>query len=137
MTTIQSILSRLTEVVSGTDKELYTEDELNKFATFYLDKWDENTSEDVIAESFTEFRWDTDRTCRRCSICGKLMREGYIDNEYGYVSLNEMADLTIDASKYGLGILKVEQVKDFKACQLSEIEDTELQAFLSRMYDKK
>ena len=135
MTTIQSILSRLTEVVSGTDKELYTEDELNKFATFYLDKWDENTSEDVIAESFTDFRWDTDRTCRRCSICGKLMREGYIDNEYG--SLNEMADLTIDASKYGLGILKVEQVKDFKACQLSEIEDTELQAFLSRMYDKK
>lgn len=137
MITIQSILSRLTEVVSGTDKELYTEDELNKFATFYLDKWDENTSEDVIAESFTDFRWDTDRTCRRCSICGKLMREGYIDNEYGYVSLNEMADLTIDASKYGLGILKVEQVKDFKACQLSEIEDTELQAFLSRMYDKK
>jgi hypothetical protein len=137
MTTIQSILSRLTEVVSGTDKELYTEDELNKFATFYLDKWDENTSEDVIAESFTDFRWDTDRTCRRCSICGKLMREGYIDNEYGYVSLNEMADLTIDASKYGLGILKVEQVKDFKACQLSEIEDTELQTFLSRMYDKK
>ena len=137
MTTIQSILSRLTEVVSGTDKELYTEDELNKFATFYLDKWDENTSEDVIAEAFTDFRWDTDRTCRRCSICGKLMREGYIDNEYGYVSLNEMADLTIDASKYGLGILKVEQVKDFKACQLSEIEDTELQAFLSRMYDKK
>ena len=137
MTTIQSILSRLTEVVSGTDKELYTEDELNKFATFYLDKWDENTSEDVIAESFTDFRWDTDRTCRRCSICDKLMREGYIDNEYGYVSLNEMADLTIDASKYGLGILKVEQVKDFKACQLSEIEDTELQAFLSRMYDKK
>ena len=137
MTTIQSILSRLTEVVSGTDKELYTEDELNKFATFYLDKWDENTSEDVIAESFTDFRWDTDRTCRRGSICGKLMREGYIDNEYGYVSLNEMADLTIDASKYGLGILKVEQVKDFKACQLSEIEDTELQAFLSRMYDKK
>lgn len=65
------------------------------------------------------------------------MREGYIDNEYGYVSLNEMADLTIDASKYGLGILKVEQVKDFKACQLSEIENTELQAFLSRMYDKK
>jgi hypothetical protein len=137
MTTIQSILSRLTEAVSGTDKELYTEDELNKFATFYLDKWDENTSEDVIAESFTDFRWDTDRTCRRCSICGKLMREGYIDNEYGYVSLNEMADLTIDASKYGLGILKVEQVKDFKACQLSEIENTELQAFLSRMYDKK
>ena len=63
MTTIESILTRLTNAVSGTDKELYTEEELTKFATFYLDKWDENTSEDVIAES--------------CSECGKLMREGY------------------------------------------------------------
>ena len=77
MTTIQSILYRLTEAVSGTDKELYTEDELNKFASFYLDKWDENTSENIIAESFTDFWWNTDRTCRRCAVCGKLMREGY------------------------------------------------------------
>lgn len=55
MTTIQSILSRLTNAVSGTDKELYTEQELNEFAEFYLGKCDENTSEDVIAESFTDF----------------------------------------------------------------------------------
>ena len=41
MTTIQSILSRLTEAVSGTDKQLFNEQELKKFATFYLDKWDE------------------------------------------------------------------------------------------------
>ena len=77
MTTIQSILSRLTEAVSGTDKQLFNEQELNKFATFYLDKWDENTSEDVVAESFVDYWWNTDRTCRRCSECGKLMREGY------------------------------------------------------------
>ncbi|MDO4497930.1 MAG: hypothetical protein Q4B58_08920 [Bacteroidales bacterium] len=102
MTTIDSILSRLTQAVSGTDKELFTEEELTKFATFYLDKWDENrqssesssqtcldnaesrgrkmkvnTSEDVIAESFVDYWWETDRTCRRCSECGKLMREGY------------------------------------------------------------
>ena len=77
MTTIESIFTRLTKAVGGTDKELYTEEELTKFATFYLDKWDENTSEGVIAESFTDYWWDTDRTCRRCSECGKLMREGY------------------------------------------------------------
>ena len=77
MTTIQSILSRLTEAVSGTDKQLFNEQELKKFATFYLDKWDENTSEDVVAESFVDYWWNTDRTCRRCSECGKLMREGY------------------------------------------------------------
>ena len=77
MTIIQSILSRLTEAVNGTDKELYTEDELNKFATFYLDKWDENTSEDVIAESFTDFWWDTDKDLQKVFYLWQLMREGY------------------------------------------------------------
>src|SRR5574344_1423085 len=77
MTRIESILTRLTQAVGGTDKELYTEDELTKFASFYLDKWDENTSEDIIAESFTDFWWNKNNTCRRCSVCGKLMREGY------------------------------------------------------------
>ena len=75
--TMKSILSRLTQAVSGTDKELFSEQELNQFASFYLDKWDENTSEDVVAESFVDYWWNTDRACRRCSECGKLMREGY------------------------------------------------------------
>ena len=77
MTTMKSILSRLTQAVSGTDKELFSEQELNKFASFYHDKWDENTSEDVVAESFVDYWWNTDRACRRCSECGKLMREGH------------------------------------------------------------
>ena len=64
MTTRESILSRLTKGVSGTDQELFSKDELNKFADFYRDKWDENTSEDVIAESFVDYWWDTDRACR-------------------------------------------------------------------------
>lgn len=74
MTTMKSILSRLTQAVSGTDKELFNEKELNQFASFYLDKWDENTSEDVVAESFVDYWWNTSRACRRCSECGKLMR---------------------------------------------------------------
>ena len=53
-------MSRLTKGVSGTDQELFSKDELNKFADFYRDKWDENTSEDVIAESFVDYWWDTD-----------------------------------------------------------------------------
>lgn len=90
MTTLESILSRLTEAVSGTEKELYTESELLQFAGFYLDKWDENTSEDVIAESFVDYWWDTDRTCRRCSECGKLMREGYcVDMGVAYYCSDE------------------------------------------------
>lgn len=77
MTTKESILCRLTQQVNGTDKELFTEVELNKFASFYCDKWDENTSIDVIVNSFVSYWWDTDRNCRRCSQCGNLMREGY------------------------------------------------------------
>ena len=76
--TIKSILDRLTTAVSGTDIELFTEEERTKFATFYLDKWDENTSEDVIAESFIDYWWDdSHKNCRRCSVCGRLFREGY------------------------------------------------------------
>ena len=60
-----------------------------------------------------------------------------LDTEYGYMSAKEMSALTIDASKYGLGILKVEQDKTFIPCKLSEIVDAELQSFLSNMYDKE
>ena len=60
---------------------------------------------------------------------------GLIATEYGYVSANEIAALTIDASKYGLGILKVEQATDFHPCRLTDIDDSELQEFLSGLYD--
>ena len=65
MTDRNSILSRLTEAVSGTEKELFSDKELDKFAAFYIDKWDENTSEDVIAEAFVDFWWEIGRaSCR-------------------------------------------------------------------------
>ena len=60
---------------------------------------------------------------------------GLVATEYGYVSANEMASISIDASKYGLGILQVEQDKEFELCQLSAIKDAELQEFLSTLYD--
>ena len=58
------------------------------------------------------------------------------ETEYGYQSATEMAGITYDASEYGLGTLRIEQDKDFKPCTLAEIEDAELQEFLSRLYDK-
>jgi len=51
-------------------------------------------------------------------------------------TLYGIAGITYDASEYGLGTLRIEQDKDFKPCTLAEIEDAELQAFLSRLYDK-
>ncbi len=80
MTTIDSILFRLTHAVRGSEKDFFTEDDLNKFASFYCDKWDESTSDDVIAESFVDFWWNTDKNCRRCSECGRVMRDGYCVN---------------------------------------------------------
>ena len=61
---------------------------------------------------------------------------GLQETEYGYQSATEMASITYDASEYGLGTLRIEQDKDFKPCTLAEIEDAEMQAFLSRLYDK-
>ena len=60
---------------------------------------------------------------------------GLHETEYGYQSATEMAGITYDASVYGLGTLRIEQDKSFKPCTLAEIEDAELQAFLSRLYD--
>ena len=60
---------------------------------------------------------------------------GLHETEYGYLSAKEMAGITYDASEFGLGTLRIELDKGFKPCSLAEVEDTELQAFLSRLYD--
>ena len=39
MTTFDFFLVRLTQAVSGTDKELFTKEEREKFAISYCDKW--------------------------------------------------------------------------------------------------
>ncbi len=85
---------------------------------------------------------------------------GLAETEYSYISANEMASVELDATKFGLGTVRVEQRKPFQPCQLSEIFDRdglgtvrveqrkpfqpcqlseifdrELQSFLSRLYD--
>lgn len=60
---------------------------------------------------------------------------GLAETEYGYISANEMASVALDASKYGLGTIMVEQKKAFQPCKLSAIQDGELQSFLNRLYD--
>lgn len=61
---------------------------------------------------------------------------GLAETEYGYFSIPELETFSYDATAYGLGTLTIEHVQDFKPCSLEEIKDTELQAFLSRLYDK-
>ena len=62
---------------------------------------------------------------------------GLHETESGYVAANEMAQISIDASRYGLGTLQVRQNTSFVPCMLSDIQDPQLQSFLSRMYDNK
>ena len=61
---------------------------------------------------------------------------GLAATEYGYFSANEMADVTIDASRFGLGQLQVQEIDGFIPCRLSSINDDELQSFLSCHYDQ-
>ena len=60
---------------------------------------------------------------------------GLAETEYGYISANEMASVALDASRYGLGTIMVEQEKAFQPSKLSAIQDGELQSFLNRFYD--
>lgn len=73
----EAILSILAQAVSGTDKEIYTDKERKDFAQHAARILGDNDDESVIVESFLDFWWDTEKPCRRCSVCGKLMREGY------------------------------------------------------------
>lgn len=58
---------------------------------------------------------------------------GLAEDEYGYVSLNELADLEIDCRKQGFGMLKVVQIPYFTPRPIREIADKCLQDFLKRM----
>lgn len=60
---------------------------------------------------------------------------GLCEDEYGYVSLNELADIELDFRKEGFGILRVTQVPYFSPCPIGKIKDKRLQDFLHRLYD--
>lgn len=62
---------------------------------------------------------------------------GLMEDEYGYVSLNELSDIEIDLSKQGLGNgkLQVTPLENFKPRPLKEINDIRLKRFLARFED--
>lgn len=59
---------------------------------------------------------------------------GLCETEYGYISLNELSQVSMDANRFGLGTLYVERDLNFKPRAIGEIEDEELQSFLSSLY---
>ena len=60
---------------------------------------------------------------------------GLMEDEYGYISLNELSDVELDLSAQGLGKLQVRQQQDFKPVPLKQIQDSRLQEF--RKHSKK
>ena len=57
---------------------------------------------------------------------------GLMEDEYGYVSLNELSDVELDLSAQGFGKLQVRQQQNFKPVPLKQIQDSRLQDFLAR-----
>ena len=57
---------------------------------------------------------------------------GLMEDEYGYVSLNELSDVELDLRAQGLGKLQVRQQQNFKPVPLKQIQDSRLQEFHAR-----
>lgn len=57
---------------------------------------------------------------------------GLAEDEYGYVSLNELSEVELDLTAQGLGKLQVRQQQNFTPAQLKSLQDYRLQRFLSR-----
>ena len=57
---------------------------------------------------------------------------GLMEDEYGYISLNELSDVELDLSAQGLGKLQVRQQQNFNPVPLKQIQDSRLQEFLAR-----
>lgn len=79
MLSTELILHRLCLGSRGSVLEHYTTEEIAAFADANAPHWDDETTEDVITESFVDDMWNTTKPCRRCSVCGRIMREGYFE----------------------------------------------------------
>lgn len=69
---IEQVLEMLSRATKGTSKEILTEEEATNFTFRYIN--DNNT---FSAEEIAEHCGDVFDDVRRCSVCGRLMQEGY------------------------------------------------------------
>lgn len=57
---------------------------------------------------------------------------GMCEDEYGYISLNELSGIEVDRTDRGFDILKVRQQENWKPTPLKKILDPRLQRFLAK-----
>ncbi|MGI6794874.1 hypothetical protein ACMYZ5_11305 [Bacteroides sp. KG68] len=60
---------------------------------------------------------------------------GLAEDEYGYVSLNELSEVCLDLTSQGLGKLQVRQQQNFQPTSLRNLNDQRLQGFLAQFED--
>ena len=57
---------------------------------------------------------------------------GLLEDEYSYISLNELSEIELDLTVQGLGKLQVRQQPNFQPTELRLLNDKRLQRFLAR-----
>ena len=57
---------------------------------------------------------------------------GLMEDEYSYISLNELSEIELDLTAQGLGKLKIRQQPNFQPTELRLLNDKRLQRFLAR-----
>lgn len=60
---------------------------------------------------------------------------GILEDEYGYISLNELSDIEVDMTAKGFGVLRVRQQEDFPPTPLKNLQDQRLKDFLAKFED--
>ena len=78
--------------------------------------------------------------CRAVFILGSARNDtilfgiviGLMEDEYGYISLNELSEVELDLTKQGYGKLQVRQQQEFQPTPLKKLQDNRLQRFLAR-----
>lgn len=56
---------------------------------------------------------------------------GMVEDEYGYISLNELSEVSLDLTSQGLDKLQVRQQQNFQSTPLRNLNDQRLQGFLA------
>ena len=57
---------------------------------------------------------------------------GPMEDEYSYISLNELSEIELDLTAQGLGKLQIRQQPNFQPTELRLLNDKRLQRFLAR-----
>lgn len=75
----KNVLQELSKAVCGSERDIFTEEELNAFADHVVSCTDLTDGEEIADYLVVLFR-DSKKDCRRCSVCGKLFKEGYVES---------------------------------------------------------